>query len=72
MGCDDVSLSIVLTIVQLAHNLKLDLVAEGVEEESQAMQLLAMGCQQAQGYLYYKPLPELELIKLLKSSKETM
>ena len=67
MGCDDVSLSIVKTIVQLAHNLKLDLVAEGVEEEYQAMQLLAMGCQQAQGYLFYRPLPEAELIKLLKS-----
>ena len=66
MGSDDISLSIVQTIVQLAHNLKLDLVAEGVEEETQAMQLLAMGCQQAQGFLYYKPLPELELIKLLK------
>lgn len=67
MGTDDVSLSIVQTIVQLAHNLKLDLVAEGVEEEAQARQLLAMGCQQAQGFLYYKPLPELELVKLLKS-----
>lgn len=66
MGIDDISLSIVQTIVQLAHNLKLDLVAEGVEEESQARQLLAMGCQQAQGFLYYKPLPELELMKLLK------
>lgn len=68
MGSDDVSLSIVQTIVQLAHNLKLDLVAEGVEEEIQAMQLLAMGCQQAQGFLYYKPLPELELMKLLSKA----
>lgn len=67
MGSDDASLSIVKTIVQLAHNLKLDLVAEGVEEEAQALQLLTMGCQQAQGYLYYKPLPEMELVKLLKS-----
>ncbi|NLW04836.1 MAG: EAL domain-containing protein [Pseudomonadaceae bacterium] len=67
MGCDDISLSIVQTIIQLAHNLKLDLVAEGVEQIEQARQLLAMGCQQAQGFLYYKPLPELELIKLLKS-----
>lgn len=67
MGIDEISLSIVQTIVQLAHNLKLDLVAEGIEEEAQAMQLLAMGCQQAQGFLYYKPLPELDLMKLLKS-----
>lgn len=67
MGSDDASLSIVKTIVQLAHSLKLDLVAEGVEEEAQALQLLTMGCQQAQGFLYYKPLPEKELVKLLKS-----
>ncbi|GLR64953.1 putative bifunctional diguanylate cyclase/phosphodiesterase [Marinospirillum insulare] len=68
MGNDDTSLSIVQTIVQLAHNLKLDLVAEGVEEEAQARQLLAMGCQLAQGFLYYKPLPEDELVKLLAKS----
>jgi len=68
MGSDDISLSIVQTIVQLAHNLKLDLVAEGVEEEIQARQLLAMGCQQAQGFLYYKPLPEIELMKLLNKT----
>lgn len=68
MGSDDASLSIVQTIVQLAHNLKLDLVAEGVEEEAQARQLLAMGCQLAQGFLYYKPLPEDELVKLLGKS----
>lgn len=65
MTDDDVSLSIVKTLVQLAHNLKLDLVAEGVEEKSQAMQLVAMGCKIAQGFLFYRPLPEEELIKLL-------
>jgi len=69
MGRDDISLSIVQTIVQLAHNLRLDLVAEGVEEDSQALQLLAMGCQQVQGFLYYKPLPEQALIDLLRSSE---
>lgn len=68
MGNDATSLSIVKTIVQLANNLKLDLVAEGVEEEAQARQLLAMGCQLAQGFLYYKPLPEDELVKLLTKS----
>lgn len=67
MSSNDVSLSIVRTIVQLAHNLKLDLVAEGIEEEHQARQLLAMGCQLAQGFHYYRPMPETELVKLLKN-----
>lgn len=65
MGFDNISHSIVQTIIQLAHNLNLDLVAEGIEEEEQAEKLLTMGCQHAQGFLYYKPLPEAELIKLL-------
>ncbi|MBE0507298.1 MAG: EAL domain-containing protein [Marinospirillum sp.] len=65
MGKDAVSLSIVKTIVQLAQNLNLSLVAEGVEEESQADQLREMGCQLAQGFLYYKPLPEIEFRQLL-------
>lgn len=65
MSCNAVSLSIVQTIVQLAHKINLDLVAEGVEEEAQAQQLLSMGCRLVQGFLYYRPLPETELIKLL-------
>ncbi len=65
MGFDNISHSIVQTIIQLAHNLNLDLVAEGIEEKEQAEKLLAMGCQHAQGFLYYKPLPEAEFIKLL-------
>lgn len=62
---DDISLNIVKTLVQLAHNLKLDLVAEGIEEEQQAELLLELGCQIAQGFLFYRPLPEEELTKLL-------
>lgn len=68
MGQDAVSLSIVKTIVQLAQNLNLNLVAEGVEEEVQADQLREMGCQLAQGYLYYKPLPESEFRQLLNQA----
>ncbi|HKM15668.1 MAG TPA: GGDEF domain-containing phosphodiesterase [Marinospirillum sp.] len=66
MSYDNISHSIVQTIIQLAQNLNLDLVAEGIEEEEQGQKLLAMGCQHAQGFLYYKPLPESELIKLLR------
>ena len=41
----------------LAHGLGLDCVAEGVEDESQVAQLLAMGCARGQGYLFAAPQP---------------
>ncbi|WP_172656827.1 putative bifunctional diguanylate cyclase/phosphodiesterase [Domibacillus robiginosus] len=54
------------TIIQLGHNLKFDLIAEGVETEEQAHFLLSHGCQIGQGYLFSKPLPPNEIEKQLK------
>jgi EAL domain-containing protein (putative c-di-GMP-specific phosphodiesterase class I) len=56
---------IVTAIVQVAHSLKLQVVAEGVETEAQAAFLNRLGCQFAQGYLYAKPLPVPEFEKLM-------
>jgi diguanylate cyclase (GGDEF)-like protein len=49
--------SIVSTIVALAHSLKLKVVAEGVETEEQSGMLKLLGCDEAQGYLFSKPVP---------------
>lgn len=49
--------AIVKTIVDLASNLQLATVAEGVETEDQAQLLRSMGVQELQGYWYAKPLP---------------
>lgn len=46
---------IVRTIVNLAHNLHMDVVAEGVELEEQAEELTQMNCEYAQGYLFSEP-----------------
>ncbi|NJR55701.1 MAG: EAL domain-containing protein [Acaryochloris sp. CRU_2_0] len=46
---------IVKTIVTLAHNLHMDVVAEGVESAQQAEELTRMNCEFAQGYLFAKP-----------------
>lgn len=54
------------TITQLAHNLELTTVAEGVESESQANMLKTFGCHIFQGYHYYPPLNCVETTKLLK------
>ncbi|MBE9178077.1 EAL domain-containing protein [Oculatella sp. LEGE 06141] len=57
MGIDsDDSAEIVRTILLLAHNLGLDVTAEGVETQEQAEQLLAMKCEYGQGYFFSKPL----------------
>ncbi len=53
--CDD-NLEIVRTILALAHNLRMDVVAEGVETEVQATRLQEMGCEYGQGFFFYKPL----------------
>jgi len=49
--------AIVVAIVQMAHSLELEVVAEGVEEPAQAQALEALGCQVVQGYLYGRPMP---------------
>jgi len=52
----DENLEIVKTIVTLAGNLGMQVIAEGVETENQLEQLKLLKCQYAQGYLFSKPL----------------
>jgi diguanylate cyclase (GGDEF)-like protein/PAS domain S-box-containing protein len=50
-------LALVSTIITLAHSLKLNVVAEGVETEEQSRLLRLLNCDEAQGYLFSKPVP---------------
>jgi len=50
-------LSLVTTIIKLAHSLKLNVVAEGVETGEQQRLLRLLGCNEMQGYLFSKPVP---------------
>jgi len=61
---DDAAL--VMAIVTLAHNLRLRVVAEGVETEEQLRFLRLLRCDEIQGYLISKPLPVEALEKLLQ------
>jgi EAL domain-containing protein (putative c-di-GMP-specific phosphodiesterase class I) len=50
-------LAFVSTIINLAHSLKLNVVAEGVETQEQLRLLRLLGCDEMQGYLFSKPEP---------------
>jgi len=58
----------VRSLIAMAHNLGLRVVAEGVETEAQAAFLLREHCEEAQGYLYAKPLPAAEFEVYLRGS----
>jgi diguanylate cyclase (GGDEF)-like protein/PAS domain S-box-containing protein len=50
-------LALVSTIINLAHSLKLKVVAEGVETEEQSRLLRLLGCDEMQGFLFSRPVP---------------
>lgn len=55
--------AIAKTIINLAHNLGMEVIAEGVEKDLQASILLGANCQKAQGFLYSKAIPVEELVE---------
>ena len=57
MTTDAQGLALVSTIISLAHALKLNTVAEGVETEEQERLLRLLNCDEMQGYLFSKPVP---------------
>ena len=62
---NDEDRAIVQAVIQLAKTLNIMTIAEGVENEALANELTRMGCDQAQGYHYAKPLPIDELMEWL-------
>ncbi len=65
MDKDESSAELVKSIVMLGKNLKMSLVAEGVETKEEAQILHGLGCDRAQGYFYARPMPENEVIEAL-------
>jgi diguanylate cyclase (GGDEF)-like protein len=61
LGADDEDTAIVSAIVDIAHSLGLEAIAEGVEEPHQLTRLRELGCTAAQGYLFAAPRPASEV-----------
>ena len=61
--------SVVNSVIDIAHNLGLTAIAEGVETQEQLAFLAGCGCDMFQGYLFSKPLPADDFILLLRANQ---
>ncbi|MDZ8227174.1 EAL domain-containing response regulator [Nostoc sp. ChiVER01] len=61
--------AITKALIQMAHNLNLDVVAEGVETEAELAFLRQHNCDSMQGFLFSRPLPAPEFEKILLANK---
>jgi diguanylate cyclase (GGDEF)-like protein len=68
MTGDSNDAAIVRSTIELAHNLRLHLVAEGVEDEDTLQLLAALGCDLAQGYHLARPMPAGQLADLQRQA----
>jgi diguanylate cyclase (GGDEF)-like protein len=66
---DDADEAIVRSTIELAHNLGLRVVAEGVESAEAWVRLAALGCDLAQGFHLARPLPAPALLALLEAER---
>lgn len=63
--------AIVSAIIDMAHNLGLQTIAEGVETAEQLAFLRLHGCNEVQGYYFSKPLPSIEFEQFLHDNRDT-
>ena len=63
---DESNIKITNTIINLAHSLNLQTVAEGVETEEHLKLLKSMNCDIFQGYYFSKPVPAKDMCKLIE------
>lgn len=67
MLSDESAMELVKSIIALGKNLKMKIIAEGIETQAEAIKLRDLGCDLGQGYFFARPLPEHETIKFLKA-----
>lgn len=62
----DNSMALVKSIIALAKNLGMNVIAEGIENKEEATALKELNCQKCQGYWFAKPMPEAEALTFLQ------
>jgi len=67
MTADQGAMELVKSIIALGKNLKMDIIAEGVETQEEGEILKALGCDMAQGFYFSKGLPEKDVITFIKN-----
>jgi len=65
-------MAITKAIIAMAHSLKLRVIAEGVEDEQQLAYLCEQGCDEFQGYFFYKPIPAQEFTRVLAQQQQLL
>jgi len=70
VDADDAAITV--SIISLAHSLKLHVIAEGVETEEQLSYLRQHGCDEMQGYLFSPPVPAERFAELLQEKNDTL
>jgi len=66
IGCNPKAEAILVTMVSLANNLGIQLIAEGVETKEQLSFLTSIGCDVIQGFYFYRPMPADAVSKILR------
>src|SRR5471030_2851758 len=61
--------AIVLAIINMAHSMKLEVIAEGVEKDAQLAYLRRHGCDEMQGFYFSRPVPQEEFEQMLHDGK---
>jgi diguanylate cyclase len=72
VATDADSAAITSAIIRLAHDLRLKVIAEGVETEEQLVYLREWGCDEAQGFYFGRPLPVNEFARLLERGEPVL
>lgn len=66
---DEKDAALTKSIIALAHNLNLSVIAEGVETKEQKEFIVQNGCTSIQGYFYSRPIPTEQMQKFLLQAK---
>jgi EAL domain-containing protein (putative c-di-GMP-specific phosphodiesterase class I) len=61
---EEMNIKLVKAIIEISHDFGFKVVAEGVEEHSQLEMLAGMNCDMVQGFLFSKPVPSEEALKI--------